>query len=219
VNSENPVSEKIGEGEKVDDWVRRRLEDMGLSEDDIGSVVEGGAGLHDNAWRWRLCPVCKSNIDMMITVEGEQDGVSWPRILPTGTVECPNCGTNGSRFGKLAENQPHPKLKTYQARAMHNPYPWVTKYVALGSAVIEELGLFPSDPSFDANEPHWPRDLGACLVGAAIVVASTIKKQTDRFDPAKAKNGAGRGRKDKKWGRRRGRGDGGVESNGDYRHR
>lgn len=213
------ISQQIPVGVPIDDFVTKRLAEMGLDEGDIGMVTEGGAGLHDSAWRWRLCPVCKSNIDMMTFVEGEQDQNKWPRILPTGMVECPNCGCSGNRFGKLAENQPHEKLATYEARQIHNPYPWVAKYVSIGASVVEELGLFPADPALDADEPHWPRDLAAAIIGAAIVVSSTIKKQGERFDPSKVKpaSGKGRGTKDKGWNRGRRGGPGGIDSRGNKR--
>lgn len=167
----------LAEGQTVDGWVRKRLADMGLEEDDIGVVVEGAGGVHALGGRWRICPRCKSNIDMLTWVEGKEDGQQWPQIMQPGEIECPNCGAYGETFGLNPMHEPHPKLKTYSAQRVHNPMPWSSKYIKIGKMLIEENGLFPSDPTFDANEPHWPRDLAACIVGSALMLVSTIKRE------------------------------------------
>jgi hypothetical protein len=149
---------------------------LGLTEDDVGMVTEGGGGLHAQGTRWWICPNCKSNIDFLIWVRGKEDGNEWPKLLVRGEVECPNCGTYGEVFGKNAMNEPHPKLSTFKAKRIHNPYPWATRYIRIGKSIVEKNGLFPSDPDFDPHEPHWPRDMAACVVGAAIIIASSIKK-------------------------------------------
>jgi hypothetical protein len=166
-----------------DEWVKARLAELGLTEDDIGMVTEGAGGLHAQGTRWWICPNCKSNIDFLVWIRGRQDTTEWPKLLVRGEVECPNCGTYGESFGKNAMNEPHPKLSTFKAKRIHNPYPWATRYVRLGKSIVEKNNLFPADPDFDPNEPHWPRDLGSCIVGAAIIIASTIQKQgKSRFD-------------------------------------
>lgn len=164
-------------GEALDKWIEKRLREMGLDEDDIGSVVEGGGGLHGMTGRWRICPRCKANIDMLTWVEGKEDGMQWPQILQTGEVECPNCGAYGESFGLNPMHEPHEKLKTFQAQRVHNPLPWASKYLKIGKSLVEQNNLFPADPMFDEDEPHWPRDLGACIVGAALMLVSTIKRE------------------------------------------
>ena len=163
----------------IDEWVKSRLAEMGLEEGDIDMVVEGGGGLHSEGGRWKICPSCKANIDMLTWVKGEIDGQEWPRLLARAEIECPNCGAYGETFGESATNEPHPKLKTYNAREVHNPFPWAARYIKVGKAIVEKNGLFPADPKFDPNEPYWPRDLAACIIGAALVVSSTIKRVGD----------------------------------------
>lgn len=155
-------------GEALDDAIKGRLAEMGLTEDDIAMVVEGAGGITMEGGRWRLCPRCKSNIDMMVEVTGE-DGVSWPRIVPRGCVECPNCGCYGEQFGLLAENQPHPKLKTRKAKLVPVTVTNLRQYVQQAKAVVEDLGLFPTDPHRDSAEPHWPRDLAAVILAGAML--------------------------------------------------
>ncbi len=167
-----------------DAWIKARLAELDLTAEDIDKVVEGTGGLHAHGGRWKICPGCKSNIDMLTWVEGK-DGQKWPRLLTRAEIECPNCGAYGETMGDSAENAPHPKLKTYPAQPVHNPYPWASRYVKLGKAIVEANGLFPADPQFDPNEPHWPRDLGACLIGAAIIIASTIQRAKDAGDGTK----------------------------------
>lgn len=162
-----------------DEWIKDRLKELGLSEDDIGNIVEGAGGLHAQGGRWKICPGCKSNVDMLTVTKGKQDNVEWPALLSRAEVECPNCGSYGEIFGDNAMHEPHVKLKTYKAQPIHNPYPWITRYIRLGKAVVEKNGLFPSDPQFDPNEPHWPRDLAACIIGGAIIIASAIKKSSE----------------------------------------
>lgn len=158
-----------------DEWIKERLAEMGLTEDDVGTVMEGAGGLHAQGGRWKICPSCKSNIDMLTWVRG-QDGSEWPKLLSRGEIECPNCGAYGESFGNNAMNEPHAKLKTFVAKQVHNPFhPWATHYIRIGKAIVEANSLFPSDPQFDPNEPHWPRDLAACIVGAALIVASSFK--------------------------------------------
>ena len=158
-----------------DEWIKERLAEMGLSEDDVGSVMEGAGGLHAQGGRWKICPRCKSNIDMLTWVRG-QDGSEWPKLLARGEIECPNRGAYGESFGSNAMNEPHAKLKTFIAKQVHNPFhPWAAHYIRIGKAIVEENCLFPSDPRFDANEQHWPRDLAACIVGAALIIASSFK--------------------------------------------
>lgn len=183
-------------GQSLDDLIKRRLAEKGLTVDDVASVVEGAPGINAEGGRWRICPGCKANIDMMTIVKGRLDGVEWPRILPTGAVECPNCGCYGERFGLNAMNEAHPKLPTYQAQAVSRQFPWAAKHVREALSLIEDLGLFPSDPMFNASEPHWPRDLGACILGGAMMLVATIQRQGDRLDVGKR---ASRKRDRKKW--------------------
>lgn len=192
----------------VDAWVRERLAEQGLTEDDIGMVVEGAPGLHAEGGRWRICPSCKANIDMMTVVKGALDGIEWPRILPTGSIECPNCGCYGEKFGLNAMNEPHPKLKTYKAKVIERRYPWAMNLVREGVTLVEDLGLFPSDPMFNASEPHWPRDLAACILGGAMMLVSAMQQQVDRFRPDQLTSRC-RGRRGRKnrWERRRGEDD------------
>ena len=180
--SDSKISEMPETG-RPDEWVKQRLSELGLTEDDIGMVVEGSGGLHAQGGRWKICPSCKANIDLLTWVEGQQDGERWPRLLSRGEIECPNCGTYGEIMGDNAMNEPHPKLRTFNARPIHNPYPWSERYVRLGKSIIERCGLFPSDVRLDPNEPHWPRDLGACIVAGALIVASTIKKSAELRHP------------------------------------
>jgi hypothetical protein len=163
-----------------DEWVNERLRELGLSEDDIGTVTEAAGGLHAEGGRWKICPHCKSNIDMLSWVKGKESDEEWPRLMARAEVECPNCGAFGETFGSNAMNEPHPKLKTFQGRPIHNPFPWADKYLRLAKGIIEKNNLFPADPEFDPDEPHWPRDVGACIVGAALIVASTIKKHGEK---------------------------------------
>lgn len=164
-------------GDALDKWVAQRLHEMGLEEGDIDMVVEGSGGLHAMGGRWRICPRCKANIDMLIWVEGKEDGKEWPQILQPGEIECPNCGAYGETFGLNPMHEPHPKLTTLKAQHVHNPFPWASKYIKIGKTLIEQNGLFPSDPTFDSTEPHWPRDLAACIVGAALMLVSTFKRE------------------------------------------
>jgi hypothetical protein len=160
-------------GVDLDNAIRDKLAEMGLTEDDVAMVVEGAGGITMEGHRWRLCPRCKSNIDMMVEVPGA-DGVAWPKILPKGCVECPNCGCYGEQFGMLAEQQPHPKLRTLKARAITITMPDLRKHVQQAKSVIEDLGLFPTDPHRDSQEPHWPRDLAAAILAGAMIVRDGV---------------------------------------------
>ena len=159
-----------------DDWVKNRLGEMGLTEDDIGNVVEAGGGLNAEGGRWKICPRCKSNLDLLSWAT-TQDGEKWPKLLGRAEVECPNCGTFGELCGDNPMNEPHEKLKTFKAKAIHNPFPWANHYLRIGKSLIESNALFPSDRRFDPDEPHWPRDMGACVIAAALMVCSSIKKK------------------------------------------
>lgn len=181
--SDQERTTKMPDTGNPDEWVKARLAELGLTDDDIGNIVEGAGGLHAQGGRWKICPTCKSNIDLLVWVPGQETGEEWPKLLARGEVECPNCGAYGETMGDNAMNEPHPKLKTFQARPIHNPYPWADRYVKLGKSIVERNGLFPADPQFDPNEPHWPRDLAACIVGAAIIVASTIKRLGESRGP------------------------------------
>jgi hypothetical protein len=156
-------------GIDLDNAIRGKLAEMGLTEDDVALVVEGAGGITMEGHRWRLCPRCKSNIDMMVEVAGK-DGIAWPKILPKGCVECPNCGCYGEQFGRLAEPKPHPKLRTFKAKPVTVMMPGLERYVQHAKSVIEDLGLFPTDPHLDNQEPHWPRDLAAVILAGAMLV-------------------------------------------------
>ena len=198
-NEDTTAGQQIPNEGHPDDWVKKRLADMGLSEDDVGNVVEAGGGLSAEGGRWKICPRCKSNIDMLAWITTKETGEQWPKLLARGEVECPNCNTFGEVMGDNPMNEPHPKLKTFNAREIHNPFPWANHYVRISKAMIESNAMFPSDRKFDPDEPHWPRDLGACIIGAALIISSTIKKkgeQPKRVEDRKKWSNRGGGNKD-----------------------
>lgn len=148
------------------------LEEKGIASDAILGAGTDAYGEENHIWQ---CPICKSYIDTMRCIEGRLTGKNHFVIFDTSLVQCPECFCRGDRFDSVEGEHRDPRHRILKARVLHNPFAWASKYLSIARAMVAEHGMFKSDPQFDPEEPKWPADMAAVILGSAMMLGSIMK--------------------------------------------
>lgn len=164
---------------KIDslDDAQRILEEKGITPDDVLSLGTDAYGEENHIWQ---CPICKTYVDTMKHIEGKITGKTYPVIFDRSLVQCPECFCRGDRFDSVEGGHMSPRHALLKAWVIHNPFGWASKYLAIAKAMIAEHGMFQSDPEFDKDEPQWPPDMAAVILGSTMILGSVLKHLAKR---------------------------------------
>lgn len=150
---------------------------------DKNTILGLGSSYSGPEQRWWQCPNCKLYVDALLSVQGGPERLQWEDNLA-----CPDCGVKGEDFDTVQGNYFIPnrkdeegnltitsKKKAVAAEGLHKS---ILTSLRDAKAAVASLGLFHVDPQFDKEEPRWPQDMSAIILGTGAYIGQMIHRLT-----------------------------------------